>query len=479
MKPLDHVTESAGRWLAARTSRRTFIANAGRAAVLAAGGSALAGVFAMRADARVCGQSGVSPKCPTFDCYAPDHWGWCWYANGGCCADGGIKKICDCCRDAHPNVHGYCPEGSNVFCIVESCLEDPRVMKVTVERHQGATSVLLGLQRSLLSPARASRLVVIGDGDDPLMAAIAAPVAAELSAPLVLSHTAQLVDPVRAELLRLGATRFLLVGSNHSAQVVADLSALGPVEHIGTSPGAAAASVEVAAWLIARQRRSTAFCLGAGSLSVSVAASVAAVAALRRAPVLIAPDAVSTVRATGATFTTTFVSDEVGSPGAARAEGDTIVRGSDSTTISRTIAQLALDAEPRATFALVVMPAGGAVPSNGLLGSGALVLVHPDGVLDPVARDWIEVNRARFTRIDIATDAPGALPPDGVYQLQSAANGFRSQLLIGTDGQGIPVVSQPLEERPVGRARVSGELPVASSTTRPPVVARVKPVKAK
>lgn len=470
--PLEHLTESAGRWLAARTTRRSFIANAGRAAIVATGGSAVAAVFATRAEARVCGQSGVSPKCPTYDCDAPGVWGWCWYANGGCCADGGIKKICDCCRAGHPNVHGYCPEGSNVYCIVESCLEDPRVMKVQVQRHAGSTAVLLGLVRSQRTVSGLSSVVVIGDGDDPLMAALAAPVAADLAAPLVLSHGAQLVDPVRDELLRLGAKRFVLVGSNHSASVVSALKALGSVEHIGAAAGVAAASVEVGAWLMARKARPQVFCIGAGSLSAAVAASVASLAALRRAPVLVSPDAVSTLRAAGESFSATFVTDEVGSPGPARAAGDEFVRGSDAIAISRLLAGIALTDEPRATFALVLSPVSGVVPSFGLIAPGAVVVLHGDEATDPDLRTWLEAARGRLSRIDVATDARGALGADGIYQVQSAANGFNSHLLIGMDGQGLPVVVQPMEERPIGRARISGPLP---TTTRPPVVARLKP----
>ena len=78
-------------------------------------------------------QSGITPKCDTFDCVGPgDVWGWCWYASDGCCANGGLKKICDCCTVNYPNVHGYCPSGTNVRCIVESCGTDPRVLKVAL-----------------------------------------------------------------------------------------------------------------------------------------------------------------------------------------------------------------------------------------------------------------------------------------------------------------------------------------------------------
>jgi hypothetical protein len=482
--PTDRITEGISRWVAARTSRRTFIANAGRAAVVAAGGATIAGVFSSRAEARVCGQSGVSPKCPTYDCDTPDVWGWCWYANAGCCADGGIKKICDCCRTAHPNVHGYCPEGTNVYCVVESCLEDPRVMKVPVERYMGATSVLLGLQRSqhatagsaagVASASGAASVVVIADGDDPLMATLAFPVAADLGAPLVLSHSAQLVEPIRAELVRLGAQRFVVVGSNFSLESIRALSELGAVEQIGAAAGVAAASIEVAQWLIARSKRPEVFCLGAGSLSTAVCASVGTYAALKKAPILVSPDAVSALRRSGVTFTTTFVSDEVSLPGAARGDGDSVLYGSDPTLIARELMQRAFDREPRAMFGVVASPANGIVPSIGLAAPGSLVLLYPGGGIDPELRDWIEARRGRFTHIDVALEAPGSIDAQGVYQLQAAANGFRANLLIGGDGQGLPVITMPLEERERGKARISGDLP---ATTKPPFTTRGKPTK--
>ena len=98
MSRVDLVTERAARWLAARTSRRTFLSTSAKVAIVGTGGVAISQVFSSRAEARVCGQSGTSPKCPTYDCVGPDvAWGWCWYASPGCCANGGLKKICDCC----------------------------------------------------------------------------------------------------------------------------------------------------------------------------------------------------------------------------------------------------------------------------------------------------------------------------------------------------------------------------------------------
>ena len=65
---MDDVVEGLGRRLAARTTRRTMLGRFAKLGVLVAGGPALATLLTERAEARVCGQSGVSPKCPTFDC---------------------------------------------------------------------------------------------------------------------------------------------------------------------------------------------------------------------------------------------------------------------------------------------------------------------------------------------------------------------------------------------------------------------------
>lgn len=73
MNGFDEIVERWGRRTAARTTRRAFLGRVGKAAVLVAGGPAL---LVERAEARVCGQSGVAPKCPTFACDMPDSvWG--------------------------------------------------------------------------------------------------------------------------------------------------------------------------------------------------------------------------------------------------------------------------------------------------------------------------------------------------------------------------------------------------------------------
>ena len=191
---LDRVVEGWSRRLAARSTRRSFLGKVGRTSVLVAAGPSLATLLAGRADARVCGQSGVSPKCPTYDCVGPGTvWGWCWYASGDvCCAGGGLKKICDCCKLAHPNVHGYCPAGTNVFCIVESCHADPRVMNVPVLPFGGGDTAFVAASVSRArfpTGSTPSAPPVLADAGDARMIAVAAPLAVVTGAPLPVSYT--------------------------------------------------------------------------------------------------------------------------------------------------------------------------------------------------------------------------------------------------------------------------------------------------
>ncbi len=296
---LDRLTETGARWLARRTTRRSFLGTAGKAVLVTAGGTAVSVAFAQQAEARVCGQSGVSPKCPTYDCNPPDFWGWCWYAgNAVCCADGGLKKICDCCRTNYPNVQGYCPDGSSVFCIVESCLEDPRVQRVVLDRWISTSAAGTSAERTAarLAPG-AAPTVVVATADDPLMAAVAAPVAVELGVPLLLVPAAGLPEPLARELGRLGTTRVVAVGGGLSAASLEGLAAGRTVDRMAdTAPGLAAASVEIAKWVIARTGRRECVAVGAGAGSVALTGVVAGLGSARRMPVVVTADAVTAVR---------------------------------------------------------------------------------------------------------------------------------------------------------------------------------------
>ena len=464
MSRVDLVTERAARWLAARTSRRTFLSTSAKVAIVGTGGVAISQMFSSRAEARVCGQSGTSPKCPTYDCVGPDvAWGWCWYASPGCCANGGLKKICDCCGRNYPNVHGYCPEGSNVYCVVESCLEDPRVQKVALERFVGASAVDISLARLGQRAASSAPTVVVASGLDVLTASIAAPIAGELGCPLVLVEPDALRPAISAELRRIGATDITVVGPLDAAVRTA-LSEIGRVQPITTSADVAVASAEAATWLITRSSRTEVVVIGAGGPSVAVAPAAAAFAVAGRRALVIGTDALGAVRANTRTDgPVTLIGDEV----VARAgtiSSSTSVPGGDPVAISVYLADRVLDAAQAASVTIAFAPATTSALAAGLLPFGGPVVLHADTTVRDDLREWIISRRSRFGAADVVRSGNGALSDQGVYELQSALNGFDAHLLIGVDGMGLPVIAQPLDERPYGRVRVSGALPATSTT---------------
>jgi hypothetical protein len=454
-----HVTERAARWLAARTTRRSFLGNVGKVGLLTLGGSVVSTVLTERAEARVCGQSGVSPKCPTFDCFPPSVWGWCWYAgNASCCADGGLKKICDCCRADHPNVHGYCPDGTNVFCVVESCLEDPRVMNVPVVSHNGQTSAALSAQRVAPIAAGSVATIVIAHPTDRLAAALAIPVAARLGGVLLTSPLDAIDPAVAAEIARLGAKRIIVVGPGFTGGVIQGFGALPGVTsvgHLGTNPSIPAASVEVAQWLLAEGMPANFLVLAPSGIGAAVAPVAGSVAGMTQGALLVHGDAAGAILAKVPTAKLTWVGDAAGSAG----PGDATVNGSDPLVLSRDLAAARLAAEPAARFPLALAIAEEDAHSVTLVQPGSLAILHAPDLIDPPTRDWLIANRKRLTNVNVAAGGRTGLDEPRVYDVQSAVNGFQAQLLTGSDGMGIPVIPQPVDEMPQGKARVTGPAP--------------------
>ena len=439
--------ERASHWLAARSSRRSFLGRASRVAMLVAGGPTLAGFLTNPAEARVCGQSGVSPKCPTYDCVGENHvWGWCWYASRGeCCAGGGLKKICDCCVTNWPNVHGYCPSGTNVKCIVESCWSDPRVQTVSLTRvgDGSAWTAALAVSKGRFADGGAPA-VVIGDGDDPMVAGVAAAMAGAVRRPFLLSPRDRLPTPVVEELRRLGATNAAVVGPALGPAVEGYLLAIGmEVERIGGTD-APSTSLAAAQWVRERTATDRAFCVATPD---AVAASAAGAAAVQ-APLLIGADAAV---AFGAARTYTV------GPGAPDVPGGYALDGATVGDVARVVGNAVTIVEGRRAVALAAAPEGvpGAV---GLAGVGGVLLLHPGGVLDPENAQWVRDHQAELSR-GWCAGGNGTLADRGYYELQSALNHYDAHLLIGVSGQGLPVISQPLAEREIGRARLAGSPP--------------------
>lgn len=456
-KGFDGAVESVSRYLASRRTRRSFMGWMGRGAVLVAGGSSLVGVLAGRAEARVCGQSGVSPKCANYDC-VDAVWGWCWYANG-CCAGGRLKKICDCCAPVN-NVHGYCPSGTNVKCIVESCGTDPRVQTVPIARVQTDNPVEIATAFSRTRFGKNSKpIVVLSNSEDALSAAIAATVAGALGGPLLLTAGGNLDSHTISELQRLGSTDVKVVGLGLNGSIEASLSSYGrSAERLFLSTNHADLSVEVADWVQARTKTTRAICIEATGASLAMAPLAGAAAASKGMLLLVGAAAAAAKSKNGIVLTYMVGPEAAASAG--QVAGSKAIRNGDSFAMAAELATYMSSVEKANVSSITLAPRDGNV---GLAASPGLVLLHSrPGALDG-PRDWMFANREGF-RQTYVVGASGGLNNDGYYEAQSIVNGFEAHLLIGVSGQGLPVISQPDNERPLGRARLSPlDNPPASS----------------
>ena len=452
---VDGLTERVGRWLAGRSTRRSFLGRVGQVAVIVAGGEVMADLLLGHpAEARVCGQSGVSVKCATYDCDAV--WGWCWYATG-CCADGGLKKICDCCAVDWPNVHGYCPSGTNVKCIVESCGADPRVMTREMARlpFDDLATLAAGVSATRF-PKNSSSAVVVAHAD-PAVAAIAAPFAATLEVPLLLAAPDGINARTAAELQRLGARKAWVLGAALGPALIDKLSRYGlATERFGSSGTTEGLSVEVARHLRLAKGAVRQFCVAGGDIG-SLAGVAGAAAASRGYPLVLGVDA-AVAAATGSQprAVVTHMVGPVAAAEAGRVPGGYPVVGPGLEGTSARVAR-ALVVEGARPSGVGVAPSSAPGAAAGMAAVGGPVLFHAPGRLDG-ARDALFAIRDSLRRA-VAGGANGALDSAGYYDLQSIVNGFEAHKLIGVAGQGLPVIPQPDAERPLGRARIASTPP--------------------
>lgn len=444
---LDGLVERLARRRAGRSTRRSFLGRAGRAAVLVAAGPTLATLLdADVAEARVCGQSGVSPPCDTYDCNAT--WGWCWYASG-CCAGGLLKKICDCCAPNTPNPRGYCPSGTRVLCVVESCGADPRLQVKSVSPTAATDPVLLAVDASRVRyPSSPVPIAVVGDAESTGFAASAASLGGVMSGPVLLTRRGQLAAEVRTELQRLGTEFVKVVGSQLTDRVDADLTDLGvAVERVGTAPDLAAFSGEVAAYSRSYTGSRRALVVFPG-VAPGVLAAAGSVANLHRLPLLL--DATSEVRpgltTPRATRTTYVVATDATE--ASRFPGGIAISGDNGGYQAGGLAELLLDLGGAPTEPLLT-PYDDMVSAPGLAVSGRPVLLHSGEQLYDGTRNWLLAHRDDLDGIEHV----GSIPDSMRYELQSTVNEFEAHLLRGVSGDGLPVIPQPLDERPIGEAR--------------------------
>jgi hypothetical protein len=445
---IDGLVEHVGRRLASRTSRRGFLAQAGRGAVVVAGGSTIALALESPAIARVCGQSGVSPKCANYDCH--DTWGWCWYAKG-CCAGGLLKKICDCCAPNTPNPVGYCPSGTRVKCIVESCGADPRLQTRIIRRLRSHDLIELALTASRTRyPETGRPVAVLGDAAVPGAAAAAASLRRVADGPVLLTDSTFLDPRVSEEMNRLGTEFVLLVGGAFTPAVHAALAAEGrTVHHVAPGGQIEEVAAAAAAWSRERSGARTAVAVMPGVAYHAIGAA-AALAAAKGWPLVIGdgPQSQAALREPEPVQRTLVVTDEAAH--AARFPGGEPIAATSAAALSVALADR-MTAEAVSADTVVLTPAEHPEAQVGLAALGAPMLTYRRGTLEG-SWNWLHAHRARVQRAFVA-GLPEEFGDKPYYDLQSLLNEFEAHLLIGQAGQGLPVISQPHAERPIGKAR--------------------------
>lgn len=442
---VDAAVEHLGRWAARRTTRRSFLHRIGQLAVFVAAGPTIAGLLIREAQARVCGQSGVTPKCSTFDCNGPgDVWGWCWYASDGCCRNGGLKKICDCCTVNYPNVHGYCPSGTNVRCIVESCGTDPRLQTVDLTPIRWEAGGGYYHHATRAGHGLANRAVVT-DGTSLWAQCIAAPLAGALGVPvLAVGPSGPSGDDV-ALLGALGVTEVMVVGTPTG------LAAFGgagmTLDQVTSTTDPGLMSQQVAARIGAVNDINRTVTIETAGLSAAAAPVAASLAALGGFPLVVTAGSAQAVG-----LPTFYVGPEpadVGLP-------------NDRTTAT-SLVELSLEvadyasALPTVTPGRLALAPSGSSDVVGLVNLGVPLVLHPDAVLGPV-EGWLQEHSLRFGRLVEVyhVQGPGQLATSEYWKLQAAVNGYRVDQLTGVAGEGLPVIRQPFAERPIGLARADG-----------------------
>lgn len=434
--PADGIVERVSRWTARRTTRRSALARTGRAAMLLAVGSSFALAMEERAEARVCGQSGVAPKCATYDCSAT--WGWCWYASG-CCAGGQLKKICDCCAPNTPHPVGYCPSGTRVLCIMESCGEDPRLMRRPVLRPD-ADPIDLALEASAIRYPGGSPGVVIGDANDPGWTALAASIGRIVDGPVLLTGRGGLDDRVARELARLRAEHAWIV-SPEPGRIDGALS--GVRGNVPVDAGdVESASGQLAEWSRQRSGARRAVVVTAGG--TRALGSAAALAHGTGVPLIIAPAdrAAALLTEPRDVRAVTVVAGSESEAG--DLPGATVIASDSATELAARVAARHHIAAPAPTLCVAqVEDLDSAVALSTWRAPVGLV----DSGLGPLLGLALEVRTDLEQAVLVGDHGSGV-----VHDLQSVINEFEAHLLTGSAGQGLPVIPQPHDERPVPTA---------------------------
>jgi hypothetical protein len=327
-------------------------------------------------------------------------------------------------------------------------------MAVGVIKLGTANAIEASLARTRRLPDARGGAVVVGDAHDRLAASVAAPVAGAVDGPLLLTGRDGLDAAVRAEIGRLAPTEIIVVGPGLPATIDAELQALAPTSRPHTAVDLPVASLEIARWMQPRTGARRAFCIEAAGVSAEAAPAAGAVAAARKVPLLVGVDqAIAAATGGEEAIAVTYLVGPEPSGRAGQVPGGFPLRSGDRDSLAVELAAVAAGAERLQGLTVHMVPGGSAGAAVGA--TAGIVLFHPDGDLGGAAAGVLRANQGALGRA-YAYGGPGALSDRGTYELQSAINRFDTQFLQGVSGQGLPVISQPLPEREIGRARVKG-----------------------
>jgi hypothetical protein len=276
---------------------------------------------------------------------------------------------------------------------------------------------------------------------------VAAPLAGTLGAPLLaIGPTGPSADDL-ALLRSLGVAEVLAVGTVPGAELFG-AAAIG-VDQVVTGDDAGPASQQVAARIARLSDINRTVTVEPAGLSADAAPAAAALAALGGFPLV-----VGSAAALAVAMPTLYVGPE---PADAGLPADRTAAGS-LVELSLELADLAATLPLVPATSVALAPAGSS-DTVGLVNLGVPIVLHPADRLGAV-EGWLQNHALRHGELREVyyTRGPGQLATEEHWRLQGAANGFRVDQLQGRAGQGLPVIRQPLGERPVGRARTDGAL---------------------
>ena len=331
-------------------------------------------------------------------------------------------------------------------CIVESCGTDPRVQTVALQRIAWAGGV--GYHHAAIRTGHPLAIrAVVADDADRWLQYLAAPLAGALGAPLLGVGSG---GPTAADLgllAELGVTEVAVVGpvAGTSAFTGAGIA----VDQVTSGTDKGQLSQQVAQRIARINDINRTVTVETTGLSGEAAPAAAAFAALGGFPLMIGSAAAAAVGQP-----TLYVGPEPAEVALAA-----------NRTVATTLIDLSIELADLATALpnvtpdrLAIAPAGSS-DAIGLVNLGVPLVLHP---LDRLGRleSWLQDHSLRWgalTRIYL-TEGPGQLTTAEYWKLQAAVNGYRVDQLQGVAGQGLPVIRQPLAERPLGMARTTGAL---------------------